>query len=333
MLDHGWHVYYNSIGARASHEKAREGHVTNGFSVVSDEATQSAMTSQSRFDRIRPVLCCPACGGDLSFSEQAAACQPCAASYPIRGGRIFFIEPMSSEDDLDSLKTRLRTIIGSQYRNLVDIISPDFPVLHRREMRRRFDPATELILDVGSGSQRLDEDVICVDGADYQTVDVICDIHHLPFRANAVDGVMCWGVLEHVEDPYRVSDNLLRCTRAGGHGLHSVPFLYPFHASPHDYRRFTHKGMALLFRGWKVTEVRNASGPVSFLLLGLAEVISIFLSLGRESLRPAAYLLACLLLFPFKVLDIPFINRKSFIGMAPMLMVATRKPEKVKVDD
>ncbi len=282
--------------------------------------------AEARLERVKPALCCPECGGDLSFAPAEARCGGCNSGYPIRNSRIYFTTPAEDGDALDSLKGRLRRLLGRHYRLVADIVAPNFFYPLGRRVRRQFRLDEELVIDLGSGSQRLDEAIICVDSADYGTVDVVCDIQRLPFKADSIDGAISVHVLEHVADPFAVADHLARCTKPGGHGLHAVPFLYPFHAAPNDYLRFTAQGLGALFRGWEMIEVTNTSGPISYFLLGLAEMLSVLLGLGSERLRAVVYLAACLVLFPFKLLDILFINRPGFMGMAPTLLAVVRKP-------
>lgn len=284
------------------------------------------VTAWDRLERIKPLLWCPHCHGDLAFDAAKAVCGGCAAQYPIRDGRIFFCQPLGATDELDGVKLKLRRLLERHYRTIADVVAPDFPVLRKRELHRTFDPKREIVLDVGCGSQRLDENIIGLDIVDYESADVICDVHAMPFRPGSVDGAVSWGVLEHLRDPFTVIANLRACTRAGGRGLHMVPFMYPFHASPDDFLRFSHEGVKVLFDRWTVRDVRNSSGPVSFLLLGLVELFSVLLSFGSPRLKGLAYLALCGLTFPIKILDVPFLNRKSLRGMAPTLVVEVSNP-------
>ena len=183
-----------------------------------------------------------------------------------------------------------------------------------------------MVIDCGSGSQRIHPDVVTLDFTDYEAVDIVCDIcARLPFVDSALDGAVSWGVIEHLKTPGLLVSELARCVKPGGKTIHMVPFLYHFHSSPHDFSRFSHQGLRELFSSFKVLDVRNVSGPVSYFTLGFVEFLSSLLSFGNEKLKGIFYLLLCALIFPVKVLDLPFINRKSFIGMAPCLLVVAEK--------
>ena len=299
-----------------------------GFAPISifRKGKELLVTSLDRLERIKPLLWCPLCREDLDFTETEAVCRKCKKQFPIRNGRIFFCDPLGATDTLDGFKLWLRRLLENHYRTIADIVAPDLPVLRHRELRRVFNTRKDIVLDIGSGSQRLDDYVIALDIVDYEGVDVICDVHALPFRAGSIDGSTSWGVLEHLDNPYKVVQGLHECTRPGGRSLHMIPFMFPFHASPADYFRFTHEGVKRLFADWTAVEIRNPSGPVSLFLLSFVEFLSVVVSFGNPKIKGIAYLIFCGLTFPFKLLDLPFRNRKSFLGMAPTLLVHFQKP-------
>ena len=286
-----------------------------------------SVSALQRLQRLKPALWCPDCHGDLAFTTTAATCQGCARVFPIDHGRIFFCPPMAAGDDFDRVRRRLQLLFARFYRTVADVIAPDLPALRRREVGRLFDPASQIVVDIGSGSQRIHPHIIGVDIVDYANVDVICDLHLLPFRPNSIDGSMSWGVLEHLRDPFAVVRALHASTRPGGHGLHMIPFMFPFHPSPKDFFRFTGEGLGVLFDGWAMVDLRNPSGPISLILLTVVEFLSVLVSGGNPRFKGMAYILLAAAVFPLKILDIPFRNRKSFHGLAPTLLVHVRKPD------
>jgi hypothetical protein len=130
-----------------------------------------------------------------------------------------------------------------------------------------------------------------------------------------------------VPEPVAIVRQLYGKTRPGGYGIHLIPFLFPFHASPYDYMRFTHAGQKILFREWQMVEQTNPTGPITLGLLCLIEFLSIVLSLGNPKIKGYIYLLLCAGLFPLKYLDVLFVNRKSFFAMAPSILAVVRKHE------
>jgi ubiquinone/menaquinone biosynthesis C-methylase UbiE len=69
--------------------------------------------------------------------------------------------------------------------------------------------------------------------------DVQSDASRLPFRDESFDAVICAEVLEHVADPLGVMREAYRVLRGRGVLLITVPFLFPIHADPYDYCRYT----------------------------------------------------------------------------------------------
>ncbi len=280
-----------------------------------------------RLRRILPALTCPACQGELKPSCDAVTCASCRERFPVRGGKIHFIESPAAVDDLDSIKRRLKNWLGNAYYSLgVRIVSPTYPFNFRKAVSQHCRPDQELVVDLGSGNNRLSDNIIALDAVDYDTVDIVADLARLPFRTASIDGFASRSVLEHLPDLPAAMRELVRCTRSGGVGVHLIPFLYPYHASPHDYQRLTHSGAARLFPGWTLLGQRNATGPATLFVVCLAEFLSIVLSLGHSRVRPIAYLSCCLLLFPLKFLDAPFVGRDSFLGLAPTILTVVRKP-------
>ena len=280
-----------------------------------------------RLERLKPVLACPRCGGELDFLVDAARCERCEALYPRRHDKLYFVTPPPPADALDSIKTRLKRRLGRLYYSVgVTVFAPTFPFDFRRAVRRHCDPHRELCVDVGCGNHRIDDDVVCLDVVDYEAVDIVCDLRALPFKSDSIGAFVSRSVLEHVPELAAVVSELKRCTRAHGCNVHVIPFMFPYHASPHDYQRLTHSGALKLFEGWELLEQRAVTGPMTLLVLWLTEFLSTLASFGNERLKSYAYLASCLVLWPVKLLDAPFVGRRSFLGMAPTILTAVRKP-------
>lgn len=60
---------------------------------------------------------------------------------------------------------------------------------------------------------------------------------------NTFDSVICTEVLEHVPDVYEVFSEIKRVLKPNGILLLTTPFVWPVHAHPYDYRRFTLEGL------------------------------------------------------------------------------------------
>jgi len=294
---------------------------------VDAHSGHEAGIQSQRFERLKAALACPGCAGALTFSNEGASCAACEVLYPVRNAKIYFTDPPDTSDALDSLKYRLKKLLGRYYYRFgVTIFAPTYPFNYRAAIERHCDPKKELCVDIGCGNQRVGEDIICLDMFDYDAVDIVCDLAALPFAPGSVDVFSSRSVLEHIPAISDVITQLKHCTRQGGINMHLIPFLFPYHASPHDYQRYTHSGAVNLFSGWSLLEQRPVTGPVTLLLLWIIEFGSSLLSAGNERLKSYIYLLLCLLLWPFKFIDVLFAGRRSFLGMAPTIWTVMRKP-------
>ena len=274
-----------------------------------------------RMSRLRPHLACPSCHGDLADDPGALRCVACQTAYAVRGGKIYFSAPLDTDDALDSVKGRLKRALGPLYYSVgVRLIGPSYPFNYRKKILAHVDPARSVVVDIGAGNHRLADSIVALDGVDYDAVDIVADASKLPFKDRAIDCFTSRSVLEHVRDLSDVISEIRRCTRPGGLSIHYTPFLFPYHAAPYDYQRFTHTGIANLFREWSIVEQENTGGPVSLLLVIVIELASMVLSFGNQRLKACVYLLLCLVLFPLKFLDMPFIGRRAMLVLAPTMV-------------
>jgi SAM-dependent methyltransferase len=99
----------------------------------------------------------------------------------------------------------------------------------------------------------------------------------MTFIDNSFDAVLCIQVLEHVANPFRAVDELLRVLHPKGNLLVTVPFLVQYHGrqgkahSPDhehypDFWRFTHQGLEELFCRFQNVHIFALDGPVEFRL-------------------------------------------------------------------
>ncbi len=69
--------------------------------------------------------------------------------------------------------------------------------------------------------------------------DILADVAAVPLPESSCDIIVLGETLEHVPDPMTVLKEAKRLLRKGGHVLATVPFIYPVHADPHDFGRYT----------------------------------------------------------------------------------------------
>ena len=185
----------------------------------------------------------------------------------------------------------------------------------RRDRQWVADRARGRVLDVGCADGWARDVLSHCDyvGLDYLTTasklygtrpQVFADGARLPFATGSFDTVLLLEVLEHVAEADQVLAEISRVLKPKGVLLVSMPFLYPLHDAPHDYRRYTAPGLvhALKRAGLQPGSVvvRNAGFKVIALLaaIGCADFVV-------EALQGRRWRL---LLAPLALLAVPLIN-------------------------
>ena len=205
-------------------------------------------------------------------------------------------------DFVNMVKTLLRSW-PKLYVALIWLISPVcYTGLTARKFLKTF-AKDALLLNVGSGVHQFGERVINTDIFPYKGVDVVADATMLPFADNTFDGAICECLLEHVTEPHKVVDEMLRVLKPGGRIFLSVPFVYPFHACPHDYYRWSSMGVRELCKNGHIDIVASRSGPTSALVAQLVTWLAITLSFGSTKLYNVLSMVLLIPLSPLKFFD------------------------------
>lgn len=115
-----------------------------------------------------------------------------------------------------------------------------------------------LVLDVGAGQQTIQHFLpantryVSLDywetavGWYHTRPHIFGDGQRLPIAANSVDTVLLLDVLEHLPRPADCLAEIHRVLKPGGRLVLQVPFLYPPHDEPYDFRRWTVHGLRQL---------------------------------------------------------------------------------------
>lgn len=202
-------------------------------------------------------------------------------------------------------------------------LHPQWLVLrHRREISAWVvDHAHGMLVDVGCGHGRLRSELpsaVRYVGVDYPVTvglgyvgraDIYADAASLPIATASADVVTLLDVLEHLRDPARAVAEAGRALRDGGKCLVHVPFLYPLHDEPHDYRRWTCHGLRALFSsaGFAVREISGTTHPVE----SAAALLSI--ALASSVAKAIAARRAVVLLAPLVLAMVPLVNLMAWM--------------------
>jgi methyltransferase family protein len=141
--------------------------------------------------------------------------------------------------------------------------------------------ASAAVLDVGCAEQPF-RALVESTGARYvgmdvvqnraRTVDIVSTLEGAPADAGTYTVILCTEVLEHVVDVGAAFAGLRRLAAAGGTVILTVPFVFPLHMEPYDFRRLTLRGIEQLAadHGFRV----ESSAPLGRLPDVLATLIA-----------------------------------------------------------
>lgn len=201
------------------------------------------------------------------------------------------------------LKTTLRAW-PRLYLFLIFLISPVcYSGLSAKRFLERF-PKDSLLLNIGSGVHKPHPDIVNVDIFHYEGVDLVANAEELPLPSNSVDAIVCESLLEHVPRPEKIVAEMYRVLKPGGGMYIVIPFVYPFHASPNDFYRWSITGLKELLKEGEIEKIGVRAGPTSGLVGQLGTWFAIVFSFGYEPLYNVLSLVGLLLFFPFKFLDL-----------------------------
>jgi SAM-dependent methyltransferase len=95
--------------------------------------------------------------------------------------------------------------------------------------------------------------------------DYSCSAETIPLNEHSIDLFVMCEVLEHIRNPEYVIKEAYRILKKDGWGIVTMPFLYPIHADPHDYLRWTNIKIKEEFKkaGFQNVEVTPMGGLVA----------------------------------------------------------------------
>jgi SAM-dependent methyltransferase len=138
--------------------------------------------------------------------------------------------------------------------------------------------ASGVVIDAGAGESRFREffargRYVGIDRGignsdwDYAGLDAVADLSWMPVRSGSADLVLNTQVLEHVPDPRRAVEEMVRILRPGGQLILTAPQGWPEHQQPHDFFRFTRFSIEVLLRdaGFSHWEIDPMGGYFHYL--------------------------------------------------------------------
>ena len=212
------------------------------------------------------------------------------------------------------------------YYTIVDIFGPIYlGGLTPKAFAKKFTRAG-VHLSIGSGPRKIDNSFKNVDMEAYPGVDIVADMSSIPLTDSSVSMIVCENALEHVREPERAVAEMRRLLQTNGVLYISIPFLYPFHSSPSDYRRWSSVGLRQLVDGLEVVEEGVRSGPFSVINVYLVYFFASIFSFGSRRLYTTLLDVFIFIFFPIKFLDV-IANHMPFSSdfASVLYIVATKK--------
>ncbi|MFI5179707.1 MAG: methyltransferase domain-containing protein, partial [Vicinamibacterales bacterium] len=136
------------------------------------------------------------------------------------------------------------------------------------------------------------------------SVDILSTLEAAPADAERFPAVLCTEVLEHVADVDLAFAGLRRLCADGAVAVLTIPFVFPLHMEPYDFRRLTGHGVERLAaqHGFRVETVVRLGGAPEVLATLVADV-SILPATGSLFARVKTRLLRLAAAVAIRVLD------------------------------
>ena len=180
-----------------------------------------------------PEARCPACHGNLREDR----CAGCGRTFPfIDGPPVLIADPDLAAIDLRETGGELPAFDSSK-EGIAAI----------EEAIARGDRMLEVGagLDTHASPQLVKTDAFVYAG---ERLDLVADVHALPFADASFDFVFSLAVFEHLHSPWTAAKEIARVLRPGGRAYTLAAFLQPMHGYPSHYFNATEFGLARLFR-------------------------------------------------------------------------------------
>ncbi|MBU1255488.1 class I SAM-dependent methyltransferase [Patescibacteria group bacterium] len=132
-----------------------------------------------------------------------------------------------------------------------------------------------LTLDIGCSNSpyiKYFPNRVGLDIQDGPNVDIVADIHKLPFEDEKFDNILCTEVLEHLHSPHIAIAEMKRVLKPGGKLILSTRFIFPLHEVPNDYYRYTKYGLKYLFKDWQIIELKEEANTLTTLAVLLQRI-------------------------------------------------------------
>jgi SAM-dependent methyltransferase/uncharacterized protein YbaR (Trm112 family) len=193
-------------------------------------------TEMTLFD----ILACPVCKGELQRRGEHLACVACSRTYPIREG----VPILLPDPERAPLQNESELVLRSGYD----------PWIHRMVLQSLTD--AQVVVEIGCGNMTLDDPcIIRMDVAWTPHVDLVADVHALPFKPATVDFVFGLAVLEHLRNPFTAAASIYEALKPGGYVYGEANFVFAYHGFPRHFFNISVHGLEEIFVSFRALRV------------------------------------------------------------------------------
>jgi len=183
----------------------------------------------------------------------------------------------------------------------------------------------KIIINIGSGITRFHEEIINLDIFPFENVDLVTDATKFPIKDASVDMIITESTLEHIPNADLAIKEICRVVKPGGYVFASIPFVFPFHASPNDFMRLTEEGLKRRFDVFEPVKIGMRGGPASALVTFLMHFLALPFSIISTGLYNFMTYILMAVLSPLRVLDLVFYFFPRSLDAAAMVYFIGKK--------
>jgi len=118
-------------------------------------------------------------------------------------------------------------------------------------------------------------------------IDSFASGQHIPFKDGMFNTILTTSVLEHVEEPKKMFNEMYRVLKKGSYLILTTPCQYGLHEQPYDFFRYTKYSLRMMAEksGFKVVEIRPIGGMLVIVNQLIMKYISLFFYIILEKLK------------------------------------------------
>jgi len=155
------------------------------------------------------------------------------------------------------------------------------------------------VLDVGCGNSPfkflintanasyIGIDIDSADNFDYNNSEKInFNGENIPFENESFENVISTEVLEHIENPEIIIDEIFRVLKPEGNAFISIPWSARVHYAPYDFCRYTPYKLEKLFSKFKKADIIPRGTDINSIV---SKIVVVFIGLFISSLKPISF--------------------------------------------